>query len=472
MAISQPTTTGVRRQAHGDGPPSVLRHAQRRVRALLKQGRYDDLAQTSYGRLHHFVQFLDHLGVFGLFSSIGLAKKRNGVPLAILAMVWMTKSLLGFAHTDNLREMFKDPHVSRLLGFSGIQVIQGYSRRTKPKGAKPIHPDTVRNFAKLIPASLSEGLANDVLRIIQKRQPCKSGVFTVDAKCIWVWGKMFEGAAETWDYKTNKMRTGYKLLLLQQVEQDRHYAICAILLPANVHESQYLLPLLDKGIHLLGKGVIRTLLIDRGFLDGHNLFRLKDEYKIDFIIPGRDDLDVVKDAEGITQLPSMGLQPVAPKTEALGIEGLTTWASYAGTVNIALVSDARSKKKLSGRPVSYLTSLPLPDAASAFRVHRAYAKRWTIENNAFKELAHNWSLASLPGWSLGAIHVHIYFTLTAFNLVLLFRGKFGCVVVAKSAMTVRRNLLKEDRIAVYIGEEFGLFAVLELTSLLCLPRPP
>ena len=57
-----------------------IKHSQRRVRELLKQGKYDDVALTEYGKLDQFVDFLNQIGYLNILKDKSPAKGQNGVP--------------------------------------------------------------------------------------------------------------------------------------------------------------------------------------------------------------------------------------------------------------------------------------------------------------------------------------------------------------------------------------------------------
>jgi hypothetical protein len=450
------------------GAFEFVKHSQRRVRELLRQDKYDDVALTEYGRLDQFIDFLDQMGFLKLLQERALPKGQNGIPNFLLSMVWTAKSLLGVGRVDDLRYMFKDAHVMRLLGFNFKQIRNGYSKRTGKKGTKPIHPNTARNFATSLPVASAEDLHNSVIQIIKSKKRIKPGTFALDAKSIFIDGKKFENAGRVFDHESRKMKQGYKLYLLQKVDKDEHYVICAMLTPVNVNDTRCLIPMVDKARAILGDGVIQTLLIDRGFFDGSLLYKIKHDYGIDFIIPGKENLDIVNDAIGIARHgdAEYHLRPVASRIRAIGIEDLETLSSYPGKVNMALVEDRNIKKRDEERIYAYLTSLPIPDEYKALEVYRTYRKRWTIENNANKLLADHWNITKLPGWSWNEINAHIFFTLMTFNMVLMFRSKFGRGVIGRGMKTIREKFLQEgQKVAVYAGGYFGIFTIEEYDSL-------
>jgi len=86
------------------------------------------------------------------------------------------------------------------------------------------------------------------------------------------------------------VKYGWKLIMIQGVRSGIVVAVKVVKI--NEHENNYMLEMIEKAQKNIGVGVIKLLLIDRGFIDGINLWTLKNKYNIDFIIPSRDDMKV------------------------------------------------------------------------------------------------------------------------------------------------------------------------------------
>jgi len=61
-------------------------------------------------------------------------------------------------------------------------------------------------------------------------------------------------------------------------------------------------PLVDAFVEVAGRGVMKVLLLDRGFINGPQIGRLKKDYGIDTVIPIRSDMDILEDVRGLIQL--------------------------------------------------------------------------------------------------------------------------------------------------------------------------
>jgi len=74
------------------------------------------------------------------------------------------------------------------------------------------------------------------------------------------------------------------------------------IVPGNVHECPVLWEMVDEFVSVMGKGVIKDLILDRGFLDGEAISKAKTRYEIDVTIGVRRNMNVLEDALGLVNL--------------------------------------------------------------------------------------------------------------------------------------------------------------------------
>jgi hypothetical protein len=80
-----------------------------------------------------------------------------------------------------------------------------------------------------------------------------------------------------------------------------HVYAGAVLLPGNAHEVGPFFKLVEQFVLSVGKGVIKWLILDRGFIDGAELSRCKDQWGIDVVIPMKKKMDIWADAWALAQ---------------------------------------------------------------------------------------------------------------------------------------------------------------------------
>jgi hypothetical protein len=83
------------------------------------------------------------------------------------------------------------------------------------------------------------------------------------------------------------------------------------------HEAPVLYKLVDEFVQYHGCGVMKRLVLDRGFLDGEKIGYCKRDLGIDVLIPARKDLEIYKDVVGLAEGRLLSFQPVpAPSPRA------------------------------------------------------------------------------------------------------------------------------------------------------------
>ena len=100
-------------------------------------------------------------------------------------------------------------------------------------------------------------------------------------------------------------RRCYKLVSLLHTNETGDFFLYAgiAVVPGNDHEAPIFWKMVDDFVARVGKGVIRHLILDRGFIDGESIGRAKQAHGIDTTIGVRSNMDVYRDAAGLATLP-------------------------------------------------------------------------------------------------------------------------------------------------------------------------
>jgi len=120
--------------------------------------------------------------------------------------------------------------------------------------------------------------------------------------------------------------------------------------------------LVEEFVNTYGIGKIHWLIMDRGYLDGEWIGKLKTEYKINALIPVRSNMEILKDAVGISSFKETKWKEyekeidkdkkVIRKSEVTWISNLETWQECPIPLNMIL-----SHKKKISRKVKLLTGV-------------------------------------------------------------------------------------------------------------------
>jgi hypothetical protein len=88
----------------------------------------------------------------------------------------------------------------------------------------------------------------------------------------------------------------YKLVSLLHLRGDCYVYAALAVVPGNAHECPVLYQLVAQFVKQVGKGVLKRLILDRGFIDGKNITRCKREWGIDVLLPMKRKMDIWEDA--------------------------------------------------------------------------------------------------------------------------------------------------------------------------------
>ena len=209
---------------------------------------------------------------------------------------------------------------------------QGFNRKNDYDRATPCDQDTLRKALKDVPAAQWLKWFNDpVQRIFQADgffDP--NGLFVGDGSYLFVPDNpAYEGSAVLW-FDEHNHPVQYEAL---RAEQRRHahrercykwvsllhlrggaYVYAAVaLLPGNAHEVQPFYELVEQFVQTVGPGVIKWLILDRGFIDGARISRCKTQWGIEVVIPVRKDMDLWADAWALAERQTWTVLAPEPK---------------------------------------------------------------------------------------------------------------------------------------------------------------
>jgi hypothetical protein len=222
-------------------------------------------------------------------------------------------------------------HVDPETGQLRIECPGFNDKNEYPRGT-PCDQDFLRKIASDTPAaSLQAWFNGDVQRIFRQRRFFdKAGIFIGDGSYLFVPDNPnYAGSARMLFDEHNhpvsqdelarmtpaqaahvRWRRCYKLVSLLHTNETGDFFLYAGLavVPGNDHESPVFWKMVDDFVAALGKGVIRHLILDRGFIDGAAIGRAKLKYGIDTTIGVRRNMDAYRDAVGIAALPDTAWQ--------------------------------------------------------------------------------------------------------------------------------------------------------------------
>lgn len=219
------------------------------------------------------------------------------------------------------------------LSCAGFNDKNYYDRQT------PCDQDFLRKFARgTAPDQLEDWFNREVVGILKQHKAFDpEGIFIGDASYLFVPdNENYEGSVKMLFDEHNhpagrdgkkltpqqrarsKWKRCYKLVSLIHTNRsgDFFLYVAVAVVSGKAHECPVLYRLVDGLVEALGRGVVKRLILDRGFLDGAQIGHCKKDYGIDVLIPVRKGMDVYEDALGLMRGKHVRFElytPPAPK---------------------------------------------------------------------------------------------------------------------------------------------------------------
>jgi hypothetical protein len=205
-----------------------------------------------------------------------------------------------------------------------VLTCSGFNNKNETPRETPCDQDYLRKLSKdTEPLNLINWYNQEVAKI-WKLHKCfdKEGIFIGDASYLFVPDNpRYENSCRLLFDKHNhpvdpqkveakeiklgnyKWKRCYKLVWLIHVDRKGEYFLPVALkvVTGKDHECPILYSILEDFLKAVGKGVIKLLILDRGFLDGERMGYFKKEYGIDTLIPVKKKMDIYGDAMGLLQ---------------------------------------------------------------------------------------------------------------------------------------------------------------------------
>lgn len=311
----------------------ILEHHPQRVLEAFRRGEFDSLEVISQADERDFFQRCFQARILArLAESMPSARKKHEVPRwFILAANLSLKlhqenSFLAFERVVRcggllaaLPPELARKHLDAKTRAWALQ-CQGFNDKNSYDRATPCDQDTLRKALKDAPAQeWLDWFNGPVQKVFQSDgffDP--EGVFVGDGSYLFVPDNpAYEGSVVMWFDEHNHpvnyekldpeqrrqahRQRCYKWVSLLHLRGTGHVYAAAALLPGSANEIGPLFELVEKFVSTVGKGVIKWLLLDRGFLDGERIRRCKEQWQIDVVIPLKKNMDLWTDAWALAQ---------------------------------------------------------------------------------------------------------------------------------------------------------------------------
>ena len=308
------------------------------VLEALGDGEFDYIEAASEVFEADFFRFIKARALLGqLAESYTMPRKKEEVPFWFYVASNLSMRLHGVHAFDAFPMVVRSGGMLQAFGpKAGRKVVhpetgettvacEGFNQKNHYDRQTPCDPDYLRKVAKDTDAEALVGWFNrDVVRVFRKHRVFdKAGLFIGDASYLFVPDNpSYEGSVrmlfdednhpvdlEQYKKMTEEKKVRcqwkrcYKMVTLLHTNRRRDfYVFVAVkVISGKAHECPVLYELVKQGVEAVGPGVIKRLILDRGFLDGEAISLCKNKYGIDILIPLRRNMDLYEDALALFQ---------------------------------------------------------------------------------------------------------------------------------------------------------------------------
>lgn len=420
------------------------------------------------GLFDEFFYFLQRFQILDLFFALdpNTSKRQSNVRFPTVILIYLMRVVAGLAffwHTHPV--LLRSQPLMRLVGFNGRQIRDGTSRRGSKKASEPadirgpICPDSIAAYVQAISAQALEKLVNSVVAILAKHHFFPKQIHALldsseiqsTQRCPGC-GRVKKEKAPELRLRKGRIRKvmetvfGFKVWLLWDPNSRLPLAIRFDTI--EVSDVTYTREIITQAVSNLGSHAkIVSVAMDRGFLDGRDLWWLHDQMGIHFYIPAKTNLAVYKDALSLTgtgvvqtrqRKRSVGAgkhkKSVMDSWKVEGIAGLTSAGFYGeqgsgshenrkdfrpNPINaVVVLDDPYRQNNPQSDLLVILTNAPVD---KPLRVYDGYDARSEIENGQFREAKQAWFIDRPARNTAEGFRSHVYITLVTMALTTVFR---------------------------------------------------
>lgn len=312
------------------------------ILAALKNGNFDYLETASEIVEADFFRFISFRSILSRISeTYPSPRKKEDVPLWLYVASNLSMRLHGVNSFNAFPMIIRSGGMLNALGPEiGKKTIhpatgdltvtcKGFNAKNHYDRESPCDSDYLRKMAKDTEASaLMDWFSDDVPSIFQsKRFFDREGIFIGDGSYIFVPDNpKYEGSKVLLFDENNhpiskkayrqlpdskkahcNYRRCYKMVTLLHTNRSSDFFLVVGLkiLPGNAHESPVFYEMVDTFVNAVGRGVMKRLILDRGFLDGEGISKCRKTHQVDVLIPLRSNMDIYRDAMALFDLPEI-----------------------------------------------------------------------------------------------------------------------------------------------------------------------
>lgn len=403
--------------------PKGVREDRKKIDEAINNKKISMAVGISFPALPRYITYLENVGIVDNLAEKPVNKQRKCYEhMEVFPLLYLCKTMSGVESARGTKEMLSNKAAMAMIGFTQDEIDNGLTKRGKSnqygkdftrQSQVVSEPTIIDNIAAYSHIDIIDVFNNYIRWIVAEKLLEVGNVFILDSTIIETTNE-YPGAKrisrEEEDENGNitvKSVYGFKVFIL--MDSKTKVPVAMEIVTAEKSDCNYLTSMLEKGIANLGEGKIKLLLADRGFIDGKQMWDIKNRLGVDFIIPAKKNMEIWKDVTGLRQGQdeNIVMWDYGKKGQSGGylVEGAVSYGQFAKTpvgnkknanadpLTAVVVTHWRDKPIGIGKEKVLLTTLATKDALV---VMKNYKLRSLIENCGFREMKQAAYLSRLP----------------------------------------------------------------------------
>jgi hypothetical protein len=511
--------------------PALFEYDKERVLDAFRAGKFDAVEVVSEIVERDLFSFLRNQRLLSeLAESYPTPRKKEEVPVWVYLASDVALRLHGRHSFNSFPFVVRSGGLLSLLGPEKAErridptsgdlhlKCEGFNRKNHYHRETPCDADFLRKMARDTDSDeLMSWFGTALPKALKKRHAFdREGIFVGDGSYLFVPDNpAYEDSTKMWFDKHNHpvdpdktprderiLRRCYKMVTLLHINraQDYYFYVGARVVPGKTSEVALLYELVDDFVRAVGRGVMKLLILDRGFIDGEAIGRCKQKHRIDVLIPLKKSMDIFVDVMGLGRsedarwqdLPAPAPPPVPPPADRpeavtrreakrqrtlaerrppppppprrslLDVRALRTWQSCPVPLNVVLNREVEADGTEEFWALATTRDYVRPEG-----MVELYALRTTCEER-HRQLKCFQELASFTSRAFSLVVNQVVFTLLTYTLLqwhLLRRERQE--LNRKTQPRVRETILPAaEQVVIYYENYFAFLDVYEYQELL------
>lgn len=469
--------------------PTIYQKNQKQVEAHLEQGDIDYADLTHWSFPDEFLCFVLERNLLKFIDiSYPNPRSKNEVPIWFLVSCQFVMRLYQTGNYHHLQFLLNAGSILTRFGFNvGAKQI-GFNDKNKKTRKTVIHADTARKFFKDTNRDEIRSWYREDLQSWFRTQRAfdHRGIFVLDQSHLVVpdnenyeeavkmpvdeHGHLYSNLEELTPQQkyAHIYHRCYTLstLLNVSMEYDQFHVAGYELGPGNEDElvqAEKLIPAFCRKF----TGLMKLLIMDRGYIDIQFIKKIKSDHAVDTLIPLRKNMNDYQEAIAIANMKNIW-QLVEQKNDAQGrilfkkeiapVKDLELWSSLECKMHAVATRYTTWNDKTENYDANHAVLISTKNYSDPKMMMKHYDLRVQTEER-FRQFKRAWYITEFPSPHASLIESHVCFTLLTYSLLQLYlRREDLRDKTHKMINTLRRDeQVGKDAVLVYARNEYGVF---------------